>query len=104
MQFGGIRTAIDRIDADQNIVGTGFRVFDKNIEVTVIVKEACVDQLKFRVMLAASAIFLEQLSVREFPVWIFVKKFHVRMRRRGVEIIIVFFYILAVDRKSTRLN
>jgi hypothetical protein len=67
VQQGSIGTAIDRVDADQDIVGTGFRVFDKNIEVTVIVKDACVDQLKFRVMLAATAIFLDQLAVREFP-------------------------------------
>jgi hypothetical protein len=49
VQHGRIRPAIGHRDADQDIVDAGFRILDLNIEVTVAVENACVDQLEFRI-------------------------------------------------------
>jgi hypothetical protein len=45
VQRRGRRTAIDRADPDQDIVGPGLRVFDEHVEVAVVVEHAGVDEL-----------------------------------------------------------
>ncbi len=50
-------------DLHQNVVGIGLGVFDLDIEIAVLGKYAGVDQLEFRMVLAAPPVFLDQLRV-----------------------------------------
>ena len=62
-----VRAAIDRLDADQDVVRSGLGVFDEDIEVAVVVEDTGVDQLELEIALAAPAILLEQAARREIP-------------------------------------
>ncbi len=61
MQHRRLRPAIYRGDANQNILDIGLCILDEHIEVAVLRKYAGVEQLKFRLILAATPIFLHQL-------------------------------------------
>ena len=96
MNGRSFRSAIMNRDPHEHVFRPGFGVFDKDIEIAVIIEDARIEQFKFRLVLAAPPIFLHQLRIGKFPLRIFVEHFQVRMRRRGVEVIIEFLYVLAV--------
>ena len=60
-----VGTAIDHGDADQDVVRIRLGVFGENVEVAVLVEDAGVDQLEFRVLAGAAAVDLEQMRDRE---------------------------------------
>ena len=94
---GGRGPTVGNIDTDQDIVGAGFGIFDRYIKITVVVEDPGVNQLVFGlVQPRASLIFLHQFFVRKFALRVFVQCFHVRVRRRRVQIKVTFFHILAV--------
>ena len=43
MQFSGVRAAVDCFDADYNVIRCCLGIFDENVEVTVLVKNAGID-------------------------------------------------------------
>src|SRR5215470_13227077 len=90
------RAAISNRQANKNVVFRSFRVFGKNVEIPIVVKNAGVDQLELWCAQAVSTIFLNQPCVWIFAQRIFVEGFHVRMRRRRVDVVIKLLYILAV--------
>ena len=92
----GLGASIRGFDADQDIVGSGFGVFDEDIEVAVFIEDPGVDELEFEVALAAAAILFGKAGVRKFPLRILEEEFHVRVSRRRVEIKIIFLDVLAV--------
>ena len=96
MNLRRLRPAIVNRDAHEHIAGRGLGVFHKDVKVAVIVEDARVEQFKFRLLLAAPRIFLHELCVGKFALRIFVEIFQVRMRRRGVEVIINFLHVFAV--------
>ena len=83
-------------DPHQNIVRTGFRVFDEDIEITVVIEQARVQQFKFRLIRAAPVILLDELRVGKFRLRILVKHLEIGMGRCGIEVIIQLLHILAV--------
>src|SRR5438874_558253 len=91
-----LRTAIGNGNSDKDVVLRSFRVFDEHIEVTIFVKHASVQELKFRGAETATTVFLDQLCVGKLRLWILVERLHVGMRRRGVEIVIKLLHILTV--------
>ena len=60
-----LRAAIRDRDPDQNVVRRRLRVFDEDVEVAVVVEDAGVEQLEFRIVPTARAVLLDQLGVRE---------------------------------------
>ena len=44
MQIGGVRPAVDGLDAHANIFRAGLRIFDKDIEVAVFVEDSGIQQ------------------------------------------------------------
>ena len=46
MQFGGLGATVDRFDANQDVIGSGFSVFNKNVEIAVVVEDSGIDQLE----------------------------------------------------------
>src|SRR5579871_393894 len=59
MKHGSFRAAIHSRNPDQNVIRTGFRVLHIHVEVPVVLKSACVENLKFRVLAAALPVLLE---------------------------------------------
>ena len=88
MQGGGFRPAIAGGDAHEQIVGIDAGIFDKNIEIAVIVEYAGIDELIFRLQLPAAPIFLPQLRIRKGALRIFVERFQVGMRGQGIQVIV----------------
>src|SRR4030095_1908673 len=96
MQFGAFRTAVERFEPDKNVTRTPLGVFDEDIEIAILVEDSRVDQFKLEISLAPFSIFLDQSRIRKFGVRILVKKFHVRMGWRRIEIEIVLLDVFAV--------
>src|ERR1700736_4234006 len=91
-----LRPAIVNGDKHEKIFWPRFRVLNEYIEVSVVVENSRVEKFKLRFISAATVIFLDQLCVGEFPLWILVKYLQVGMRRRGVEVIVEFLHIFSV--------
>ena len=93
---GAFRPAIDDFDADQNVAAIGFRVFDRHVEIAILVEDARIEQFVFEILISPARILGNQVFVREARLGILVKHLHVAVRRRAVEVEIVFLDILAV--------
>ncbi len=96
MQCRGRGSAVDHRGAHQNIVDTVLRVFDEDIEVAVFVENSRVNQLVFALRALPLAIGLRQVCIGEGCLWIFIQRLHVGVRRRGVQVIVVFLDVLAM--------
>jgi hypothetical protein len=98
MKSGRIRATIVSGDAD----GNGIRVvivlgiFHENIPVTVLFEGVSVQYLVLVNVSTTIGALSNELLVRIWPLWILVKILHVRMRRRGIKIVIQLLDILSV--------
>ena len=69
----GSGPAIPSRDANENVFGRRFRIFDENVEIAVFAKHAGVDQLIFRIVACAPGVLSDQLRVGKCGLRIFVK-------------------------------
>src|SRR6266700_2114402 len=65
MERSRVRPAIYGGDFDQKIIDVRFGVFDKNIEIPILVEYAGVQKFKFGILPAAQAVFFDQSVVRK---------------------------------------
>ena len=63
VQARGLRATVGHRHLHQNVVGSTLRVFDPDIEITIVVEDAGVDQLEFRVGLPTPAVLFGQLGI-----------------------------------------
>src|SRR5579864_7893109 len=96
MKRRGLRTAVDGADADQNVFGGGFCIFDEHVEITVLVKNARIYQFELRIFARSLTILHEELLIRKGGLRILVKALEVGTRGSRVEIEIIFFDVFAV--------
>src|SRR5436853_2460584 len=96
MQRGRVWPTIDCGDANKSISWIDFGVFDKDIEVAILCKDARVDELVLRRITPTTTILLYQISIRKGTLWIFVKGLHVRVCRCTVKVVVVLLYVLAM--------
>src|SRR3954471_14871932 len=96
MDRGGFRTAVMCGDADQQIVRSGFRVFDKDVKIAVVVENSGIEQLELRLILAATTILLHKRAIWKLRLWIFIEHLQVGMCRSRIEVIVELLHILAV--------
>ena len=82
--------------AHQDVFRRILGVFHEHVEVTVIVKNARVEQFKFRFTFAARRAFCNQPVVGKGALRILVEHLQVGMRRRGVEVVIKLLHVFAV--------
>ena len=101
-QRGGCRAAVDHGDANENVIRRPLGVFRENIEITVVIKHARVREFEFGIVLATAAVLLEQPRVRKFRLRIFVERLQVGMRRRRIEVEVLFFHVFAVISLAAR--
>ncbi len=90
MQRRRFGTSIDRGDPDQDIVRRCLGIFGEDIEVAALVEDTRIGNLKFGIELATALVFLKKTRIRKLGLWILVKRLHIGMRRRGIEIEIAF--------------
>ena len=64
--------------------------------VTVFVEDAGVDEFVFGFVFAAYDVFVSEVGIGEFCVWVLVHGTHVGMRGGGVEVEVLFFDVFAV--------
>ena len=88
--------AIVNRHAQEEVVRRGLGVFHEDIEVAVVVKDAGVENFKFRFRAPALRALLDELRVGKFPLRILVEHLEIRVRGRGVEVVIKFLHVLAV--------
>ena len=96
MQFDCLRPPIGYTDLDQDVSRRRFRVLDKNVEISVLVKDAGIEQFVFRVVAASSPAGLDKIAVRICVLWVFIEILHVRMGWRTIQVKIIFFDVLTV--------
>src|SRR5262245_50281800 len=96
MQLRRLWSAIHRLDADQNILRARLGVLNENVEIAIVIENPRVDQFEFEVMFAAAAVFFRQALVGKLTLRVLVEKFHVGVRRRRIEIEIIFLDVFAV--------
>ena len=96
MQLGLLRPSIDRGDLHQHVVRAIFGVLHEDVEVAVVIEDAGVEQFVLHLVAGTPTVRLYQISVGESRLRILVEILHVRMRRRTVEVEVVFFDVLAV--------
>ena len=96
MKLCRLGTAVVNCDSDENVFGICLGVFDKHIEIAVVIKYASVEQFVFEFFPRAAAVCLRPAHDREIPLRILVEILHVGVRGRAVEIEVVFLDILAV--------
>ena len=96
VQFGCLRAAIARRDADEDVVDGGLGVLYQNVKVAIAVKHPGIEQLILRVMPIALAIFLYELMVREGGLGIFIEILHVGVGGGRVEVEVIFFNVLSM--------
>src|SRR6266702_1983344 len=89
-------SAIVRGDTNEDVFGGGFGILDDHIEISIFGEDACIEQLKFGILFRTAPVFFQQLSIGIGSLRIFVKKLHVRVRRRAVKVEVILLYIFAM--------
>jgi hypothetical protein len=84
MKAGCFWTSILDCYADQDVLRTCLSVFEKDVEVPVIIKNSCVEKFVFEVVARTLGIRFYKIPIRVLPMRILVEIFHVIMSRCGV--------------------
>ena len=94
----GLGTAIDHRDVAEDVLGVRLGVLDEHVEVPIGGEYVGhgIEQLELRLPLASRSVGLDERLVREGDLRILVDHFHVGVRRRAVEVEVVFLHVLAV--------
>ena len=97
LEVGRLRTAVLDGDADQDVFGGRLCVLDEDVEISIVVEDAGVEQLVLRFGRVRGARF--RRSGRPYGkcrLRILVQELHVRVRRRAVQIEVALLDVLAV--------
>ena len=105
-RFGTTASAVDAIppfwspigrrDSHQDVVRTGFGVLHVDVEVSVVLEHARVEEFILHVVAVAPAVRLHQVGVGKGRLRILVQVLHVRVGRRAVEVEVVLLHILTM--------
>ena len=95
-QRRGLRPAVDRSDADQEVGGRGLGVVDEHIEVAALVEQASIHQLVFRLIAVTATVFLHQLLVGKAGLRIFVQPPHEAVGGGVGDVEVVILQVFAV--------
>src|SRR5262249_33878169 len=71
-------------------------IFDKDIEVAIIVEDSRVEQFKLRLVFPTTPVLLNEARIGKLSLGIFVEHLQIRVGRRGIEVVINFFHVFAV--------
>src|SRR5438046_2090898 len=92
MQWRCMWTAICSTNADEDIFGIDFGILNGDIEVTILRKNAAIDQFVFGFTSSATTVLCHQFSVGEGMLRIFIQRLHIGMCRSTVKKVIVLLH------------
>ena len=93
---GRLGSSIDDGDARENIVGGGLRVFDEDVEKSVAVEDAGVDELELGVEPRSRPVLVDEPRIGKLAVRVAVEHLHIRVRRQSVEEKVILLNVLAM--------
>src|SRR5690348_13753676 len=96
MKARRLRAAIPSRKPNQDFFARCLRIFDENIKIAAIVKDAGIGQFKFGIETRAPATLIGKTLVGKLLLRILVQRLHVGVARRVVEIEVTLFYIFPV--------
>jgi hypothetical protein len=96
MDLRGLRSTIVEANLNEDVLGRFLRIFHEHVEVPVLVENSGIDQLIFELLAAAPLVGFDQLLIRIGGVWILVEILHVGVRRRAVQVEVIFLHVLAM--------
>ena len=83
-------------DPDQDVLRAILGVLQHNVEIPVIVEDACIKQFVLELLPGPAPVRFDQVLIRKLPLRVFVEVLHVRVRRRRVDVEVVLLDVLAV--------
>ena len=96
MKFRKIRPPVMGGNPDQDVLVRRFGIFEKHVEIPVVIKHTRVHQLIFPIVFAPLPVFFDQLGIGKGVLGIFIQKLHVGMRRCGVQVKVILFDVFPV--------
>ena len=96
MQRSSVRATVRDSHPDANVFRRGLGVLYEDIEVSTFIKDPSVFQFELWRMNATVSVFADQTFVRKCCLRILVESFGIRMSRRGIQIVVLFFDVFAV--------
>src|SRR5687767_4690223 len=96
MEGGGLGAAVEDADPDEEVFGGRLGVLDEDVEVTIVVKDAGVDQLVLWLRAAPRGVRRYEVVVGVRSVRVLVEVPHVRVRGGAVEVVVILLDVLAV--------
>src|SRR5271169_1771376 len=96
VQGSGIRSAVDGLNAHAKILCRRLAVFDKYVEIAVLVENPGVQKFELKSSPSALPVFLQQPLVWVPRLRVFVEVLHVGMGRSAVEVEVVFLGVFAM--------
>src|SRR6478736_2848990 len=102
MQLRRFRPAIMDADLDEDVLGRFLGVFHEHVEVAILVKDAGLQEFILKFVPAAALVGADQLPVGIRGLRILVEILQVGMRRRAIEVKIIFLHVLAMIALAVR--
>ena len=96
VQVRRVGSVVGDEDANQDVVGVGFGIFDLDVEILIAVEYARVEQLELRIIPSAAPVLRHERRIRERFLRILVEAFHVAVRRRVIQVEVAFLDVFAV--------
>src|SRR5258705_3757515 len=96
MKAGRIGPSVANRDAHQNVIRSFLSVFEKDVEVAVVIEDTCIDKLVLEVMARTFAICLDKIYVRVRTLRILIEVFHVAVCGCRVEVEVILLNVFAV--------
>jgi hypothetical protein len=96
MQRGRIGAAVEGLDRDRDVVRACLRVLHENVEVTLFVENAGVENLELGRSAPAPPVLFHQMRVGKLGLGIFVEALHVGVGRVRIDIELLILEVLAV--------
>ena len=93
---GRIAASVGDGNSNRDIVDIFLGILNLHIEVSAVLEDACVEQFELGLLTIAPRVLLDQLRIRKRLVRVLVQILHIGMSRRGVEIEVILFHVLAV--------
>ena len=95
-QPGRFRPAVVHRDADEDILGTGLRVFHEHVEIAAVVEDAGVEQLVFELVPRSVPVRVDEVAIGKLALRVLVQILHVRVRGCAVDVEVVLLHVFAV--------
>ena len=96
VEFGRVGPAIVGRELDEDVLRRFLGILDEHVEVAVLVEDTGIEQLILELAFPPPPIRFQQVGIGECRLGILIQVLHVRVRRRAIQVEVVFLDVLAV--------